>query len=69
MDPKDEVVGGFHVLHTFVGCRKLVSSGFPKGSHKQLIVISWKKGSFLKDWVKQSETSFFVMVLLEPTIW
>ena len=38
IDPKDEV-GGFHVLQSFVGCRKLVFSSFPKGAHKQLIVI------------------------------
>ena len=42
IDPKDEV-GGFHVLQSFVCCRKLVFSSFPTGAHKQLIVIFLKE--------------------------
>lgn len=41
MGPKGDAEGALHELHISVGLQEItVCSSFPKGSHKQLIVIS-----------------------------
>lgn len=53
----------------FCGLEEMtVYSGFPRGPYKQLIIISRKKGSFLKEWVKQSTAVSLGWHFSEPTV-